>query len=212
MVISLPKITTDTWIKATWEEYLTILNNPIYEQTKGYYHQGYMRIEMTPLGNPHSRDHFNIIGAITLFAGLKNINLDGHDNCSYRKAGYQEVQPDVSFYIGDRAELIPWNTSIIDLDEYPVPDLVVEVAASSLADDKGEKRLIYETLGVQEYWIIDVENVQIFAFSIENQGSYRIKTSQVLPELEITTLEEALRRSRQMNYGKVSAWLLSQWS
>jgi hypothetical protein len=29
--------------------------------------------------------------------------------------------------------------------------------------------------------------------------------------LEMAVLEEAFRRSRQMNHGKVSAWLLSQF-
>jgi hypothetical protein len=40
---------------------------------------------------------------------------------------------------------------------------------------------------------------------------YRIDESQVLPRLDIALLEEAFRRSRQMNHGKVSAWLLSQF-
>jgi len=33
----------------------------------------------------------------------------------------------------------------------------------------------------------------------------------VLAGLNIALLEEALRRSRQMNHGKVSAWLLSEF-
>ncbi|MBD0267845.1 MAG: Uma2 family endonuclease [Cyanobacteria bacterium Co-bin8] len=79
---------TDTWISATWEDYLEIPSNPTFEQAKGYYHEGYMRLEMSPIGNPHSRDHASIIGAIYLFAGLKNIDLDAHDNCTYRKVGF----------------------------------------------------------------------------------------------------------------------------
>lgn len=44
-----------------------------------------------------------------------------------------------------------------------------------------------------------------------NGGSRRITQSQVLLGLEIALLEEALRRTRQMNHGRVSAWLLSQF-
>jgi len=205
------KLATDTWVNATWDEYIKVSSDPAYEKAKGYYFNGRMRLEMSPLGNPHSRDHFIIIAAIALFASIRNLNLDGHDNCTYRKAGYEEAQPDASFYLGSNAETVPWDATIIDLDTYPAPDLVIEVAYSSLADDKGEKRLLYESLGVREYWIIDVQNVQIIAFEIQNRGSRRIDESQVLAGLNIALLEEALRRSRQMNHGKVSAWLLSEF-
>ncbi|MBD2099768.1 Uma2 family endonuclease [Leptolyngbya sp. FACHB-261] len=205
------KLSTDIWVSATWDEYLQAASNPAYAEAKGYYHNGRMRLEMAPLGNPHSRDHFIVIAAISLFATVRGIDLDGHDNCSYRKMGSEEAQPDVSFYLGANAEAIPWEATIIDLDVYPAPDLVIEVAYSSLADDKGEKRLLYESLGVREYWIIDVQNVQVLAFEIQNRGSRRIEQSQVLSGLDIALLEEAFRRSRQMNHGKVSAWLLSQF-
>lgn len=205
------KVPADTWIKGTWDEYLQAIAEQTDEKTKGYYYNGHMRLEMSPVGNPHSRDHFIIIYAIGLFAALNHIDLDGHDNCTYRKTGAAEAQPDASFYIGEAANLIPWETTIIDLDIYPPPTLAIEVAYSSLADDKGEKRLLYEEIGVSEYWIIDVENVQIIAFAVENQGSRRITQSQVLPGLEMTLLEEAFRRCRETNHGKVSAWLLNQW-
>jgi len=117
----------------------------------------------------------------------------------------------VSYYIGKNADIVPYGTSIIDLDIYPLPTLVIEVAKTSLADDKGEKRLLYEELGVTEYWIVDVKNVQVIAFAIENGGSRRITQSQVLPGLEISLLNEAFRRSRQMNQGQVYAWLLVQF-
>lgn len=205
------KVATDTWVNAAWDEYIKVSSDPAYEKAKGYYFNGRMRLEMSPLGLPHSRDHFIVIAAIALFASIRNLNFNGHDNCSYRKTNGVEVQPDASFYIGSNAETVPWEATIIDLDIYPPPDLVIEVAYSSLADDKGEKRLLYEALGVREYWIIDVQNAQIIAFEIQNLGSRRIEQSLVLPGLEIALLEEALRRSRQMNHGKVSAWLLSQW-
>lgn len=205
------KVAADTWVNATWDEYIKVSSDPAYEKAKGYYFNGRMRLEMSPLGLPHSRDHLIIIYAVCLFAGLKQIDFNGHDNCSYRKAGYDEAQPDVSYYLGSNAETVPWDATIIDLDIYPPPDLVIEIAYSSLADDKGEKRLLYEALGVREYWIIDVQNAQIIAFEIQNLGSRRIDYSLVLPGLEIPLLEEALRLSRQMNHGKVSAWLLSQW-
>ena len=43
------------------------------------------------------------------------------------------------------------------------------------------------------------------------RGSWRIDSSTVLPGLSMALLEEALRQSRQMNHGKVSAWLWKQF-
>ena len=116
-----------------------------------------------------------------------------------------------TYYIGENADVIPYGTSIINLDIYPPPDLAIEVANTSLADDKGEKRLLYEDLGVKEYWIVDVQNVQVIALVIENCGSRRISESLVLPGLEVALLNNALRRTRQMNQGQVCAWLLSEF-
>jgi Uma2 family endonuclease len=178
---------------ASWDEYMRLIEDPAYEKAKSYYYDRRMRIEMSPVGNPHSRDHAIVIGAIYLFASLRGIDLDGHDNCTYRKPGCQEAQPDVSFYIGQTAESVPWDVTIIDLDRYPPPTLAIEVAHTSLADDKGEKRLLYESLGIAEYWIIDVQNVQVIAFAVEDGGSRQIWQSQVLPGLEITLLEESFQ-------------------
>lgn len=205
------KIPTDTWVIATWDEYVQIIENPAYEKAKGYYYNAQMRIEMPPVGNDHASDHTIIISAISLLAATKRIDLNGKDNCTYRKTGYNSAQPDVSYYIGANADVVPYGTSIIDLDIYPPPTLAIEVANTSLSDDKGEKRLLYENLGVAEYWIVDVQNVQVIAFAIENGGSRRISQSQVLPGLSISLLNEALRRTRQMNHGQVSAWLLAQF-
>jgi Uma2 family endonuclease len=205
------KLPTDAWVAASWNEYLQAIENPAYEKAKSYYYNGKMRIEMPPVGNDHSRDHSIVIYAVHLFASIKGIDLNGNDNCTYRKTGYNDAQPDASFYIGKNAEVIPWGTSIIQLDIYPAPDLVIEVANTSVADDKGDKRLLYEELGVGEYWIIDVQNVQVIAFAVENGGSRKISQSQVLPGLAISLLEEALRRTREMNHGRVGAWLLSEF-
>ena len=205
------KLLTDTWIAATWDEYIQIIEKPEYEKAKGYYHNGQMRLEMPPVGNDHASDHTIIIGTIALFAAAKGISLNGKDNCTYRKIGVDEAQPDVSYYMGENVDVVPYGTSIIDLNIYPPPTLVIEVANTSLSDDKGEKRLLYEELGVSEYWIIDVKNVQVIAFVIENGGSRRITQSQALPGLKISLLNEAFRRTRQMNQGQVYAWLLAQF-
>jgi len=203
------KLPTDTWVTASWDEYIQAINDPTCAKAFGYYNNGQLRIEMSPLGNDHSRDHTIIIFAVNLFATIKGIPLNGNDNCTYRKTGLQEAQPDVSYYIGSNADAIPWGTSIVDLDIYPTPNLVIEVAKTSLADDRKAKRLLYEAMAVDEYWIVDVDHVEVIAFTIKNQSSQRITDSLVLPGITVSLLEEVLRRSRRMNQMQVGAWLLA---
>jgi len=122
---------TDTWVLASWDEYVQTIADPAYKIAKGYYYQGHMRIEMLPVGHDHSEDDGTISLAVNLFGILRSIPLKILPNCSYRKSGFGECQPDVSYYIGDRANLIPRGTAVIDLNRFPAPDLVIEVAATS---------------------------------------------------------------------------------
>lgn len=205
------KILTDTWITATWSEYLEVIENLDYSQAKCYYHNQKYRIEMSPIGHKHGRDHAVIMLAVNLFAIFKGIDFNGIDNSTYRKVGLKDAQPDASYYLGKNADVIPSETAIIDLEKYPSPDLVIEVANTSLSDDKGEKRILYENMGVGEYWIVDVQNVQVIAFGVADGGSKQIRESLVLPGLEISLLNQALQRSRNMNQRLVGAWLMKQF-
>jgi Uma2 family endonuclease len=204
-------ILTDTWVKATWDEYLQAIDELDSEKAKGYYYDGCYRIEMTPLGTEHAKDHHIVFLAVSLYAILRRIPLNGFDACSYRKTGVREVQPDISYYIGEKANVIPHGTSIIDLDRYPAPDLVIEISKSTLPDDLGKKRLLYEDLGVAEYWVVDVVNAQVIAFKMIEGGSQRIDRSQILPGLDISLLNEALRRTRESNHSQVGQWLMEQF-
>jgi Uma2 family endonuclease len=101
--------------------------------------------------------------------------------------------------------------NVVNLDLYPVPNLVIEVSKTTLLDDRGNKRTLYEELGVSEYWVVDVEKVEILAFQMIDRGSRRIDESQVLPGLAIATLESALRQSRETDQSQVGAWLMTQF-
>lgn len=61
---------------------------------------------------------------------------------------------------------------------------MIEVAIT-LADDLGTKRILYEELGVAEYWVINVQQCQVLAFAITNDGSRQITQSQVLPAISL---------------------------
>lgn len=202
---------TDTWIPIIWNDFIRIIEDPAYEKAKAYYYHHHMRLEMLPVGFDHSIAHSIIIVAINLFCILNTIPLSLADNCSYRKVGIRECQPDISCYLGDKSKIISPGTNIVNLNQYPSPDLVVEIAKTSLLDDLGIKRSLYEALGVREYWVIDVENTRIMAYQMQNKGSYQIERSQVLSGLDIAILEEALRQSHQSDQSAVGRWLMTQF-
>jgi Uma2 family endonuclease len=202
----------DTWVEATWDEFMALAYNPAYETGKAYYHRGKARIEMTPLGWNHAEDNTIISTLINLFCALKQIPVRGLTNCSLRKTGLKEAQPDLAYYLTSLDNIPSRSNSPIDLQQYPPPALVIEMAASSLSDDLGEKRLLYEQIAVQEYWIIDVNRKEAIAFAVADGGSRRIDVSQVLAGLTMALVEETLERSRTQEHGAITRWLLSQFS
>jgi Uma2 family endonuclease len=203
------EILTDTWIKASWDDFVAVMDAPEYEAGRGYFDNGLMRLEMAPLGPGHGRQNGVVIDVLTMFAALNNIRLVKLINCSFYKAGERGCQPDTAFYIGADFQLPPQNNSPIDINVYGPPTLAIELGASSFKDDLGAKRLLYERLGVREYWVINVEDRQVTAFSIADRRSGEIRTSEVLPGLDIAQVEEALARSQSEDDAALMRWLMT---
>jgi Uma2 family endonuclease len=202
---------TDIWVSATWEEYEQAIASPAYSKAKGYYHNGRMRIERAPVRPNHASSSGVVALSVSLFGIAEGLPMRSLSNCSYRKQGSRECQPDLSYYIGDRVSFSPQGSSVVDLDSTPAPDLAIEIADTSLADDLGVKRLLHEDVEIAEYWVVDVQQAHITAFRIlPDSASQRIAQSQVLPGLAIALLEEALQRSRQMDNSQVGAWFLAE--
>ncbi|WP_310485443.1 Uma2 family endonuclease [Chamaesiphon sp. VAR_48_metabat_403] len=170
-----------------------------------------MKIEDLFIGADVARSKPLIYFAILLFGMAKEIPISGFVNCSYRKVAVRECQPDISFYIGDIAHLAPKGKSVVNLDEQAIPNLVVEISNTTINNDLGAKRFLYEEMGVSEYWIVDVQNTLIYAFEIIDRGSRRVDNSLVLPNLSIATITEALNRSKETDQAQVGQWLMSQF-
>ena len=115
---------------------------------------------------PHAKPHSQIIGWLityqTLVAGLEvgiepTVRLDD-DN---------EPQPDaVLFRLGGNAQ--------VDMDGYitGAPELIVEIAASTVSYDLHAKKRSYERNGVKEYIVWRTLDQQIDWFVLEN-GEYK---------------------------------------
>ena len=211
MVDTLPQpqsVMTDDWVRASWEEFLQLGDSPELEKAQFYYDNGYMRIETIPIGSGHGRDNTLLSQTVSLYGTVKNIRIVGFTNGSFRQQGVRECQPDLAFYIGADFQIPPKTSKPIDVNEFGAPHLVIEIASTTLSDDIGRKRLLYEGLGVREYWVVDVEAGEVIAFEVADGGSKQIRQSQVLPGLPIALIEEALKRSQNQDDGEVNRWLL----
>ena len=209
---SRPKgIQTDTWVPATWENFVVLCERPDFEKARCYYDQGWMRIEMAALGPWHGRDNAGVLKVIGLFAGLTNIRAVELINTSFRKAGEREAQPDIAFYLGQGFQLPPRNNQPVDVAVYGAPSLAVEIASTTLSDDLGPKRLLYERLGVQEYWVVNVKLPAVVGFAIANCGSREIRDSQALSGLALSVVEEAMQRSQTEDDGALTRWLIQRF-
>jgi hypothetical protein len=60
------KLPTDTWVVATWEEFIAMADDPTYNKAKCYYRNGQMRIETMSVGPDCASDR-----AIALLAIIK---------------------------------------------------------------------------------------------------------------------------------------------
>ncbi len=82
--------------------------------------------------------------------------------------------------------------------EWRVPDLVGEVADTTLATDLDEKKHLYSALRVPEYWVVEVEGGRVLAFQLQQEG------------LPITLLEETIRRLTQGTTDSAASWFAEQ--
>ncbi|MGD1948616.1 MAG: Uma2 family endonuclease [Leptolyngbyaceae cyanobacterium] len=207
-----PILVTDTWVKATWDAFLAWAEDPNLEKARFYYDAGWMRIETMPIGSAHSQGNSLLAAVVSLYGTLKDIKFVSFTNGSFRKNDERECQPDLAYYIGPELQRPPQNNQPVDVDVYGPPTLAIEISATTLSDDLGQKRLLYERLGVEEYWVVNVEDAAVVAFAIADGGSRQIEVSAVLPELFIPVIEEALNRSQTDDDGAVNRWLLQQFS
>lgn len=187
---------------------MELTEDPNLSQAKFYFDRNFMRIEMTPIGPSHAHEDAIVSKSIGVMTGLKRIPIYEYSNCSYRKQSIAEFQPDLSFYIGSNLKLPPRNDSAVDLEQFDLPTLVIEIAATSIQDDLGYKRLLYEKIGIPEYWVVNARTSEIFAFAIADRRSGRITHSQVLAELDLAIIETALQRSRLEDDAAIFRWLL----
>ncbi|MBI3915248.1 MAG: Uma2 family endonuclease [Chloroflexi bacterium] len=102
----------------------------------------------------HAQPHADIIAWLGAFRAATP-GVVSYDNATVRLDFENEVQPDVLL----RLEPAYGGKSRVTADDYleGAPELVIEIAASSVAYDLHEKKRVYQRTGVLEYLALQVE-------------------------------------------------------
>ncbi|AFY59640.1 Uma2 family endonuclease [Synechococcus sp. PCC 6312] len=200
---------------ATWAEYLELRDDPNLEWRKISFDQGWLRVEMGKEGPGHASvsDLFTIIFGFWAFLHPEE-TYQSYGRCLIENPETQACAPDLVLYRGDNIpRWQPGTPRRITLPEQRLPDLVGEVADTSLTLDLAEQKQLYARLGVPEYWVIDVQQGQVLAFGLTEAGSYEpITISQVLRGLEIELLSQTLARLEKGTNTAAANWLMQQLS
>ena len=140
----------------TYEDYQQFPEGAPYELIRG-------RLAMSPAPTPRHQ-----LVQANLFFELSRVVRDQDEGhvlsapLDVRLSDTTVLQPDLVFIEADRADLIG------DQAIEGAPDLVVEILSPASAHpDLTEKKRLYETHGVREYWVVDPdsETVEIFEHS-----------------------------------------------
>ncbi len=96
------------------------------------------------------------------------------------------LQPDITFIKNENLNKIK------ERGIFGAPDLVIEILSpSTYKYDMEDKKLIYERYGVQEYFIVDPQSGDVYAFKLE-EGEFveaEMETGKIISTILNTTIE-----------------------
>ncbi len=197
------------WQTATWEDYLAYRDNPHAEIFRLFYYQNKLFAEMGTEGINHATicDLFTMLFILWFNQKPEQI-FSSLGRCLLEKPPKQAAAPDLVLYLGeDFPRWQPGERRYINLNEWRVPNLVGEIADTTLATDLDEKKHLYAELGIPEYWVIDVRGQWVFAFQLQENGVYQeCEQSLALAGLPIDLLNQILSRLNEEANGSAAIW------
>jgi Uma2 family endonuclease len=203
------------WQPATWADYEDQRDqSDVGDRNRLYFHNGYLRVtSMGWEGIGHARVHDLFTTLLTLwFLIHSDQKAETFGNALLEKPGHQAAAPDLVLYKGEGFP--KWEegqSRRIDLNTWRIPDLVGEVSDTTLATDLDEMKQLYASLGIPEYWVINVKGHQVLAFGLQANGTYQpIATSTILTGLPIALLEQTLDRLTEETNISAAQWFMKK--
>lgn len=201
------------WKPATWDDYLAYRDDSTIERVKLFFYNNQLLVEMGGEGINHSKFSDLLILMIGIWS-LQHLEqvFCTFSRCQIEKPNTKAGAPDLVLYIGD--DYPRWGEGerrYINLEYHRVPNLVGEVADTTLATDLDEKKHLYAELGIPEYWVIDVKGKRVIAFRLPENGIYQeIDISVALSNLPIKLVEQTICKLEQESNVNTANWFAQQ--
>ncbi|PSF34261.1 Uma2 family endonuclease [Aphanothece hegewaldii CCALA 016] len=201
------------WKPATWDDYLAYRDDPTIERVKLFFYHNQLLAEMGGEGINHSKfADLLIMMLFVWFTQHPEQVFCSFSRCQIEKPKTKAGAPDLVLYIGDNYPR--WEEGekrYINLEYHRIPNLVGEVADTTLATDLDEKKHLYAELGIPEYWVIDVRGKRVIAFILQDNNTYKeIETSVALSNLPIKLVEQTIKKLEQESNVNAANWFAQQ--
>ncbi len=198
---------------STWQDYVVLRDKEDCDWRKIAFDRGSMWVDMGTEGPGHARfsDLLTAIFFIWAF-GNPDLEVESFGRCLIEKPETQACAPDLVLYKGENIpKWQPGEPRRIVWLRHRLPDLVGEIADTTLSLDLDEQKQLYASLGIAEYWVIDVKGSRLFAFGLNADGVYEaIAESQVLTGLSIELIEQTLERLAEQTNTTAANWFMQQ--
>jgi len=130
------------------------------------------RIVMTPpAGRLHGSIEARVISALERHVSRRRLGTVFGSSVGYRMPSGDVLEPDASFVASERFASGP--PSPPEAFVRAVPNLVVEIYSPATGTrDRTEKKALYETNGVDEYWIVGGRHRAVTVFGLGRDRRY----------------------------------------
>ena len=151
----------------TVEEYEKILETGIFDDERVELLNGIIRV-MSPISDKHRGIVARVLRLLNNIRSLRDYFYSPQSSITLQDDS--APQPDVLIAKAEDSDYM--DVPLLPQDVF----LVIEIADSSLRIDRKVKTTLYAGSGIQEYWIVNLQDHQIEVFKQPENADYQIKT------------------------------------
>jgi Uma2 family endonuclease len=197
------------WQKATWQDYEYLRDDPSVAHAQLFFYNSQLLVENRGWeGILHSEVRELLLAVLVMWLmEYPEIKSKILGSCLMEKTGKQAAAPDILVYLGENLpQYQKGESKRINLDQQRPPNLVVEVADTTLDSDLDQKKHLYAELGISEYWVIDAVGDQAFIFILQNQEYNRSERSGLMSGFTAELLSETIEQMKASSNISAISW------